>query len=301
MLSLKYKLLLLLLLCTPSLFSATKLIILGSGTPNPDPNRGGSAYAVLVNEVPYLIDFGPGVIRNGAALSSNWNGEYDAMNVDRYEHAFLTHIHSDHTAGLSDLMLTPWVMGRKNKLKLFGPAGLDKMASNIIEAYQEDINYRIYGTQPANKTGYQYKFTRLFEGVVYKDKNIMVEAFQVPHGSFNDAYGFKFTTADKVIVFSGDTGPSEKVLSHAKNADILVHEVYSNAGFQEKTKDWQIYHQAHHTSTIEVGKIANKAKPKTLVLSHILFWGSTPEDILNEVKTQYSGTTVIAEDLMVIE
>ena len=183
MLSLKYKLLLLLLLCTPSLFSATKLIILGSGTPNPDPNRGGSAYAVLVNEVPYLIDFGPGVIRNGAALSSNWNGEYDAMNVDRYEHAFLTHIHSDHTAGLSDLMLTPWVMGRKNKLKLFGPAGLDKMASNIIEAYQEDINYRIYGTQPANKTGYQYKFTRLFEGVVYKDKNIMVEAFQVPHGS----------------------------------------------------------------------------------------------------------------------
>jgi ribonuclease BN (tRNA processing enzyme) len=81
----------------------------------------------------------------------------------------------------------------------------------------------------------------------------------------------------------------------------LVHEVYSNAGFLKKTKDWQIYHKDHHTSTYEVGEIASRAKPKLLVLSHILFWGSEPQDILEETRTTYSGNIKIAEDLMVIK
>ena len=67
-------------------------------------------------------------------------------------------------------------------------------------------------------------------------KMLSVEAFTVPHGSFDDAYGFRFTTEDKVIVFSGDTGPSKTLEKFAAGADILVHEVYSNAGFLEKNK-----------------------------------------------------------------
>ena len=292
---------LLLLLIAPSLYGETKLIVLGSGTPNPDPNRAGSAYAVVVNETPYLIDFGPGVIRRAASMSPPWGGKIEAMTVKNLEHAFLTHIHSDHSAGLAELLLTPWIMGRDKKLNLYGPIGLEKMASSTLKAFEDDINYRIYGTQPSNKIGYKFNFHLLTEGLIYEDENISVEAFKVPHGSFDDAYGFRFTTKDKVIVFSGDTGPSKTIEKFAAGADILVHEVYSNAGFLKKTKDWQIYHQGHHTSTFEVGKIASRAKPKLLLLSHILFWGSTADEILKETQSTYKGEIKIAEDLMIIE
>lgn len=293
--------LLLLLLITQSLIGQTKLIVLGSGTPNPDPSRAGSAYAVVVNETPYLIDFGPGVIRRAASLSPPWGGKIEAMTVKNFEHAFLTHIHSDHSAGLADLLLTPWIMGRDKKLNLFGPKGLKQMATSTLDAYKDDINYRIYGTQPSNKIGYKFNFHLLTEGLIYEDENVSVEAFTVPHGNFNDAYGFRFTSKDKVIVFSGDTGPSKTLEKYAAGADILVHEVYSNAGFLKKTKDWQIYHQGHHTSTFEVGEIASRAKPKLLLLSHILFWGSTVDEILKETQSTYSGEIKIAEDLMIIE
>jgi len=289
------------MLMAPSLYGATKLIVLGSGTPNPDPNRAGSAYAVVVNETPYLIDFGPGVIRRAASLSPPWGGKIEAMTVKNFEHAFLTHIHSDHSAGLADLLLTPWIMGRDKKLNLYGPKGLEQMASSTLEAFEDDINYRIYGTQPSNKIGYKFNFYLLTEGLIYEDENVSVEAFTVPHGSFDDAYGFRFTTEDKVIVFSGDTGPSKTLEKFAAGADILVHEVYSNAGFLKKTKDWQIYHQGHHTSTFEVGEIASRAKPKLLLLSHILFWGSTTDEILKETQSTYKGEIKIAEDLMIIE
>ena len=289
------------MLMAPSLYGATKLIVLGSGTPNPDPNRAGSAYAVVVNETPYLIDFGPGVIRRAASLSPPWGGKIEAMTVKNFEHAFLTHIHSDHSAGLADLLLTPWIMGRDKKLNLYGPKGLEQMASSTLEAFEDDINYRIYGTQPSNKIGYKFNFYLLTEGLIYEDENVAVEAFTVPHGSFDDAYGFRFTTEDKVIVFSGDTGPSKTLEKFAAGADILVHEVYSNAGFLKKTKDWQVYHQGHHTSTFEVGEIASRAKPKLLLLSHILFWGSTTDEILKATQSTYKGEIKIAEDLMIIE
>ena len=296
----KYKFLLSLFI-SQSIFASTQLVILGSGTPNPNPERGGSAYAVIVDNTPYLVDFGPGAIRSFAALMPAWGGGMKEMDVTKIEHAFLTHIHSDHTTGLSDLLLTPWIMGRENKLNLYGPKGLEKMAGSLLDAYADDIDYRVNGTQPSNGTGYQFNFTELADGVVFQDRNLMVEAFKVNHGDFEDAYGFRFTSKDKVIVFSGDTGPSKSLERYAKDADILVHEVYSNAGFLKKTKDWQIYHKGHHTSTYEVGEIASRAKPKILVLSHILFWGADEQDILEETRTTFSGNIKIAEDLMVIK
>ncbi len=298
--NMKYKFLLSLFI-SQSIFASTQLVILGSGTPNPNPERGGSAYAVIVDNTPYLVDFGPGAIRSFAALMPAWGGGMKEMDVTKIEHAFLTHIHSDHTTGLSDLLLTPWIMGRENKLNLYGPKGLEKMAGSLLDAYADDIDYRVNGTQPSNGTGYQFNFTELADGVVFQDRNLKVEAFKVNHGDFEDAYGFRFTSKDKVIVFSGDTGPSKSLERYAKDADILVHEVYSNAGFLKKTKDWQIYHKGHHTSTYEVGEIASRAKPKILVLSHILFWGADEQDILEETRTTFSGNIKIAEDLMVIK
>mgnify|MGYP001431893466 FL=1 len=293
---------LLIIFFSTALFSETKLIVLGSGTPNPDPERYGSGYAVVVNNSAYIIDFGPGIVRRISAMSPTWGGDFPSMELQNINIAFLTHIHSDHSGALADLILTPWIMGRNEPLRLYGPPGLNAMSKNITEAYIDDIDYRLYGSQPANKLGYTTKVTEISkDGLIFKDDNVEVTAFKNAHGDFQNSFGFLFVTKDKKILLSGDTAVSENLKKYGTDLDILVHEVFSSETFINKTKDWQIYHQAHHTSSIDLGIIANELKPKKLVLSHILFWGASEESLLNDVKKNFNGDTVIAKDLMVIE
>ena len=287
---------------TSFLTSETKLIILGSGTPNPDPERYGSGYAIIVNESAYIVDFGPGIVRRISAMSPSWGGKFPSMELENINIAFLTHIHSDHSGALADLILTPWIMGRSEPLNLYGPKGLKAMTENIIEAYIDDINYRLYGSQPANKLGYTTNVNEIIEdGIIYKDNNVEVIAFKNNHGDFKNSFGYLFITEDKRILLSGDTAVSNNLIKYGENLDILVHEVFSSETFVNKTKDWQTYHKAHHTSSIDVGKIAKKLKPKKLVLSHILFWGASNESLINDVRENFNGETIIAQDLMIIE
>lgn len=276
----------------------TKLVMLGSGNPNPSPNRSGSALAVVVKKQAYIIDFGAGLVRQAAALSPRYGGNIKALDVKNIRTAFLTHLHSDHTVGYPDLILTPWVMGRNAPLNVYGPEGLNKMTSHILEAYEDDIKYRLYGAEPANNQGWRvnsHEFDK--EGVIYTDSLVKVEAFPVPHGSWPAAWGFRFTTPDKIIVISGDTAPSDKVIEYAKGADILVHEVYSKKGFDVRSAFWQNYHSKQHTSTLELGEIANKVKPGLVVLYHVLDWGATEQELLDEIATNYKGKVVVGRDL----
>ncbi len=287
---------------TSFISSETKLIILGSGTPNPDPERYGSGYAVVVNDEAYIVDFGPGIVRRISAMSPTWGGEFPSMELENINTAFLTHIHSDHSGALADLILTPWIMGRDEPLNLYGPEGLKAMSENITEAYIDDINYRLYGSQPANELGFTTNVTEISDdGTIFKDNNIEVIAFKNAHGDFKNSFGFLFITDDKRILFSGDTAVSSNLMKYGKNLDILVHEVFSSETFVNKTKDWQIYHQAHHTSSLDLGIIADELQPKKLVLSHILFWGASEESLLKDVRKNFNGETIIAADLMVIK
>jgi ribonuclease Z len=293
---------LLILVFSSASISETKLIILGSGTPNPDPERYGSGYAVIVNESAYIVDFGPGIVRRISAMSPTWGGDFPSMELQNINTAFLTHIHSDHSGALADLILTPWIMGRDAPLKLYGPSGLEAMSKNITEAYIDDINYRLYGSQPANELGFKTNVTEIVDdGSIYKDKNVEVIAFKNNHGDFKNSFGFLFITDDKRILFSGDTAVSANLKKYGNDLDILVHEVFSSETFVNKTKDWQIYHQAHHTSSIDLGIIADKLQPKKLVMSHILFWGASEESILNDIGMNFSGQAIIAKDLMIIK
>ena len=138
------------------------------------------------------------------------------------------------------------------------------------------------------------------EGVIYEDTRVKVDAFLVKHGALPDAYGFRFTTIDMVIVISGDTAPCDSVIEYASGADILVHEVYSQQGFARKTDAWRGYHSTHHTSTRELAEIANIARPKLLVLYHVLFWGASEQEILDEIALSYPGKTILGTDLQVI-
>jgi len=288
--------------CPTILMGQTKLVLLGTGTPNPDPEHSGCSLAILIDTTAYVVDFGPGLVRQAAKLSPHYGGGFGALSAKNLKRAFLTHLHSDHTVGLPDLVLTPWVMGRDEPLELYGPEGTRPMVENILEAYDADIKYRLFGLEPANNRGWRVN-THEFsdDGLIYQDSMVKVEAFRVIHGSWPNAFGFRFTTPDKTIVISGDTKPSDNILEYSKGADILVHEVYSYAGWLKKDEFWKKYHAANHTSTYELGELAQKAKPGKIVLYHILFWGATEKDLLKEISEKYKGEVICGKDLMVIE
>ena len=280
--------------------TSTKIIFLGTGTPNPDPERQGPSLAIIVNECPYIVDCGAGIVRQAACLSEEFGGSIAALDPKNLEIGFLTHLHSDHVLGYPDLILTPWVMGRRNPLRVYGPMGTQNLTDHILRAYEIDIQYRISGLEPISRDGWQVHVHEFKEGVVYKDENIKVEAFPVTHGDMRDSFGFRFSTPDKVIVLSGDTAPCDNLLKFSMGADILIHEVYSQEGLKQRDEVWQQYHKTHHTSTIQLGEIARITKPGILVLYHTLFWGASEDEILEEVNCVYQGEVRMSSDLLMI-
>jgi ribonuclease BN (tRNA processing enzyme) len=268
--------------------SGTKIVLLGTGTPNADPDRFGPATAIVVNGTPYLIDCGPGVVRRATAAG---------IAAKDLKHLFVTHLHSDHTTGFSDLIFTPWVLERETPLEVYGPDGIAEMAEHIIAAYEHDIRMRLDGLEPANDSGYLVNTHNITAGVIYRDSNVTVESIAVTHGSWKESYGFVFTTADRKIVISGDCAPSDAVVAACDGCDVLIHEVYSAVKFQDRSPIWQKYHSSFHTSTVELAEIAKRAKPKMLILYHQLFWGATEEELLAEITELYDGVVVSGDDL----
>lgn len=276
--------------------SRTKLVILGTGTPNADPDRFGPAVAVVVDNESYLIDAGVGVVRRAAAAERDRG--ITALGASHLTRVFITHLHSDHTLGLPDLMLSPWVLQRPVPLDVYGPPGLRDMTSHIEAAYRQDIEMRLHGGEP-RKSDYKAVVHEIRKaGVVYQDARVKVEAIVVAHGTWPVALGYRVTTPDRTIVISGDTRPTPAIVDACNGCDILVHEVYSTEGFKTRTPDWQKYHSAFHTSTAELAALATKARPKLLVLYHQLYWGATDADLLKEIAAAgYSGSVSSAKDL----
>lgn len=245
----------------------TKLVLLGTGTPNACPDASGPSSAVVVGDRAYLVDFGPGVVRQAAKAYRNG---IDALRPDRLVTAFCTHLHTDHTSGYPDLIFTPWVLERKEPLRVFGPKGIRDMTEHLLKAYKVDIDFRINGFEKANEVGYRVETQEITSGVIYRDDCVTVEAFPVSHGTL-ESYGFKFTTPDRVIVISGDTAPLEIVAEKAKGCDILLHEVEYTAGLAAREPKWQKYHREVHTLSVDLAEIAKKARPKLLVTYHRIY------------------------------
>lgn len=274
-----------------------KLVMLGTGTPNATPERSGPALAITKGRRSYLFDAGPGVVRRAAAAAARYN--LDALQPSHLDTVFLTHLHSDHTVGLPDLMLTPWVLERAAPLRVYGPEGTMRMTRLLQQAYAEDIKMRLYGGEPSNRTGWRTETTEIgAPGLVVQDDQVRIEAIRVRHGAWDRAYGYSVSDGARTIVISGDTAPCQAIVDAARGADILVHEVYSSRHFHERTPEWQRYHAAFHTSTQELADIARRARPLLLVLTHQLFWGATSEELIAELREYgYDGTVVSANDL----
>ena len=281
---------------------STRVVMLGTGTPRPDPKCSGPATAIVVNDTPYLIDFGPGVIRRATAAFEKGVTAlgFGGVNIKT---AFLTHLHSDHTVGYPDLILTPWVMGRHEPLAVYGPKGIKAMTEHVLKAWQVDIDVRTNGIDRRRSIGCRVNAHEITSGVVYEDNNVTVTAFPAQHEDMVNSFSFRFDTPDCVIVISGDTTPTQALIDHSRDCDILVHEAYSMDSFRMAPPPWQEYRRRAHTSSVQLAEIANTVKPGLLVIYHRSNAGGGPANpdsegvLIDEIRQTYKGKVVAGHDL----
>ena len=271
----------------------TEIILLGTGTPYPDPNSSGPATAVVVDGRVFLFDAGAGVMRRLNAAKLPLSGP---------EAVFITHLHSDHTLGYADLILTSWVMRRAKPFPVYGPRGLQRMTNHLLAAFSEDIEIRTNGLEHEVPGGYRVNVQEIRAGIVYEKNGVRVTAIAVPHGTWKQAFGYRIDTPDRSIVISGDARPSEALVKAAQGVDVLIHEVYSAAGLKPEDrpggKDWPQYCREFHTSDVELGVLAARIQPKFLILDHTIRFGASDEDLLGGIRRGgYAGKAIVGKDL----
>jgi ribonuclease BN (tRNA processing enzyme) len=277
----------------------TQIVMLGTGSPRPDPERSGPATAIVVEGTPYLVDFGPGVIRRAAAAYQKGIVGF-GRGATNLSTIFLTHLHADHTAGYPDLLLTPWIMGRRKSLDIYGPKGLDAMTKNVLRAWDADISSRMNGIDKLPASGCRVSAHEIEPGTIYTDRHIRVTAFPARHGNIKDAFGFRFETADRIIVISGDTAPTSAIAEHCSDCNVLIHEAYSQGTYEKVSRKWQRYRRKYHTSSKELAALATRVKPNLLVLYHRSNAGGGAEEetaLLQEIRQLYRGRVVTGRDL----
>lgn len=294
---------------------ATRLITLGThGGPIPDKDRAQSSNLLIVNGSPYLVDAGDGVLRRLAQAGINFR------QVDK---VFITHGHDDHTAGLGILMSVAWDFQRRTPIDVYGPPGTVALVKGAIQYFTVNAEIR-WAEGRRTPLGDVFVGHDVAPGLVYQDRNIKVSAventhFHIPPGSpyygKYKSYSYRFQTPDRVLVFTGDTGPSDAVTALASNADVLVAEVGSSEDVKQvfiKNGTWQgmtaeqqaalMRHEVEeHLTPDEVGKMAARAHVKSVVLTHLLPTVIEHDDYqryVPEVKKYFPGPVVVARDLM---
>lgn len=281
--------------------AATRLILLGTaGGPRPKPGRNAAAQVILVGDTPYLIDCGNGVARQLVLAG---------VPLRTLHHVFVTHHHSDHNADFGTLLLLAWSSGLAEPVDAWGPPPLAEITRLFLEMSRRDIEVRIAdeGRVPLAPLVRPHELAG--PGPVYEDANVRVTSALVPHPMMTPAYAYRFDTADRSIVISGDTAPSDAVVALAQGADVLVHEamylpavdrIVSGVGDANATT-LRRHLVDSHTSAEDAGRIARRAGVGTLVLSHLIpsddpavteaMWRAAAE-------STFGGRVVVGRDLM---
>ena len=279
----------------------TRLVLLGTGGgPRPRKSSSAAAQVVLAGGAAYVIDCGDGVARQLVRAD---------VPLSSLRHIFLTHQHSDHTADYGNLILLAWTAGLSTRVDTWGPSPLAKMTKLFFEMNASDIGTRIAdeGRPPLSPLVHVHELSKA--GVVMQDEHVKVTTALVSHPPVVPAFGYRFDAADRSIVISGDTAPSENLIALARGADVLVHDAMFPAGVDRlvagvvnaRTLKQSIL--SHHTSAVDAGRVARQAGVKTLVLSHFVPAEDpviTDQMWIDAARTHFAGTVIVGKDLMEI-
>jgi ribonuclease BN (tRNA processing enzyme) len=293
--------------------AGTRLITLGtSAGPPPRAYRAQSSNLLTVNGTHYVVDAGDGVARRLAKAG---------INVREIGTVFITHHHDDHTAGLGTLLSVAWDQNRTKPIHVYGPTRTTELVTAAVLYFTISAEIRIADGGRSIPLAQVFFGHDVGTGAIYEDASIKVTAVENTHFDFHEgpaagkhkSYAYRFETPDRVIVFTGDTGPSDAVIKLAKDADLLVSETSSCQGRMQEMADdgrWQAMSPAEqagivrqmtqgHMTLDEIGKMAASANVKTVVLSHLTHKsGGDYTPWADEVKKHFSGQVIVAKDLM---
>ena len=284
----------------------------GTGAPMPDATRAGSSVFVVAGEHLFIVDSGPGSTVNLEAMK---------VPLEETDAVLLTHHHSDHIAGLGELMLKAWTNGaRTEPLPVMGPEGVDTVVEGFNMAFGPDAELRNahhgdavaplsgFGGSPRTITG----FGEDESVVVFDDGGVTVTAFLVDHRPVDPALGYRVDYEGRSVVISGDTLPDDTLMREAQGVDLLVHEVESpemlaaldraaTASGEDIVATVARDILQYHTFPEEAARIARDADVGHLVMTHIL--PPLPASVLHptflgDSQDIYTGPITIAGDGM---
>jgi len=302
-----------LLVCHSTLHSQTatppssnfKVILLGTaGGPTLGPERLGVSTLVVAGPEQLLFDAGRGLTFALARLS------IPASTVTK---VFLTHLHSDHIVSIPELYLFPWAsQGRQIPLQVWGPEGTGAMIAKLKEAFAFDIHTRRDVDEKFSPEGITIVATDVSEGIVYEASGVKVTAFLVDHGPVKPAFGYRVDYGGHSVVLSGDTKPSDNLVTFARGTDVLIHEVGRSKddpaligppdeplpGGAGATRGQARTIADHHTDAAEAARVFQRVNPKLAVFSHA---NSSPAETLATVRRGYAGRVEFGSDLMTID
>jgi ribonuclease BN (tRNA processing enzyme) len=279
----------------------TRLILLGTGG-GPRPRKANSAPAqvIVVNDTAYVVDCGDGVARQlvlaGVPLAT-------------LRHVFITHHHSDHNADYGNLIWLAWTAGLRTRVDTWGPPPIEKMTKLFFDMNAYDINTRIVdeGRVPLVPLVHVHELTG--GGPVMEDENLKVTAALVDHPPVVPSFGFRFDAADRSIVISGDTAPSDNLIKLAQGADVLVHDALYVPGVDRlvaRVPNAAALRQSiisHHTTAEDAGRVAQAAGVGMLVLSHLVPADDpaiTEKMWIDAARVHFRGPVVVGKDLLEI-
>ena len=272
-----------------------RITLLGTGAPPPTLDRFGPSTLVEVGDQKFIFDAGRGAMQRLHQL---------AIPFAEVTGLFLTHHHSDHVVGFTDLWLTGWIGRpwgkRQTPLRVWGPEGTRQMMQHLSLAFAVDLRVR---SRSYPIEGATLDTTEITEGLIYAHNGVTVTAFEVDHGGEDlPAFGYRIDYQGHSAVLSGDTTFNENLICHAQGVDLLVHEVIAAAGSAAESPEQLRRIGNNHMTPEQAGQAFARAKPKLAVYNHLLlFGGATAEDLMPATRKLYSGPLIVGEDLMRFE
>jgi ribonuclease Z len=271
-----------------------QVVILGSGSPLPDPSRAGPSTLVRTSAGDLLVDCGRGVLMRAAAAGTG---------APVLRAVLLTHLHSDHITDLNDVFTMRWAMSfTPNPLPVYGPAGTARLVRDMEAMLEPDIGYRI-----AHHDDLRWRpeavVAEVEHGAVLEDAGLRVTAAPTDHAPVRPTVGYRVEDAGRAVVVAGDTVPCPGLDELCAGADVLVHTVVRRDVIEGLGVPRLTDILGYHSDVASAAQTAQRCGVRTLVLTHLVPApaAGTEHEWVAQAQEHFAGEVVLAEDLTAID
>ena len=239
--------------------SAIEVVLLGTGSPIPDPLRAGPSTLVQAGGHRFLVDCGRGVLMRTAAVG---------VGPNQLTATLLTHLHSDHLTDLNDVITTRWITTfAPSPLAVFGPAGTAEIVEGIRASLRPDVRYRLAHHEDLDWEP-PVVVTEVSDGLVFEADGVRVVAAPTDHRPVQPTLGYRVAHGGHAVVLAGDTVPCAGLDLLAEGADVLVCTVIRDDIIRAIGLPRLVDVCDYHSTVTQAAETAKRAGISTLVLTH---------------------------------